>query len=27
MTDTRSLHERPSDARESWIPMIAIVLG
>lgn len=27
MTDTRSLHERSSDARESWVPMIAIVLS
>src|SRR5215475_5924413 len=26
MTDTRSLNER-SDARESWVPMIAIALG
>ena len=27
MSDTRSLHERPSDAQQSWVPMIAIALG
>src|SRR5215510_3933836 len=27
MTDTRSLNDQSSDARESWVPMIAIALG